>query len=85
MAAAAILKNPTKPEVVFRGQTVLDNFMSIDCIRVEYEVGYCDFVHTVSAIFLLPVSAYTLIGRRLSHFLQYLAPDVASLDRDGRV
>jgi len=53
MAAAAILKNPTRPEVAFNGQTVVDT--SIYCIKVESEVGYCELVYVVSAIFLLPV------------------------------
>jgi len=43
------------------------------------------FVYAVSAIFLLPVSAYALVGRRLSPFLQSLAPDIASLDRYGLI
>jgi len=55
MAAAAILKNQSRPEVVLSGQTVVDT--SIYCIKVEQEVGYCEFVYVVSAIFLLPVWA----------------------------
>jgi len=43
------------------------------------------FVYAVSAIFLLPASAYVLVGRLLSPFVQYLAPDIASFDRYGRV
>jgi len=42
-----------KPEVDFNGQAVADRF--IYCINVELEVGYREFVHAVSAIFLLPV------------------------------
>jgi len=61
MAAAAILKNPTRQNVVVSGQTVVD--MSIYCIKLEWEVGYCEFVYGVSAIFLLPVSAFALVGR----------------------
>jgi len=34
MAAAAILKNLTRPEVVFSGHTVVDR--SIYCIKIEY-------------------------------------------------
>jgi len=33
MAVAAILKNPTRPEVIFSGQTEADR--SIYCIKVE--------------------------------------------------
>jgi len=44
-----------KPEVVFNGQTVADR--TIHCIKVEQEVGYCEFVYVVSAILLLPVWA----------------------------
>jgi len=54
MAAAAILKNPTTLEVVFSGQTVVDTSI---CIKVEYEVGYCECVYSVYAIFLLQVWA----------------------------
>jgi len=35
---------------------------SIYCIKVEQEVGYCEFVYAVSAIFLLPVFACALFG-----------------------
>ena len=38
-------------------------------------------LYAVSAIFLLPVSAYALVQRLLSPFLQYRAPDIASFDR----
>ena len=41
----------------------------IYCIKVELEVGYCEFVYVVSAIFLLLVSAKALVGRRFSPFL----------------
>ena len=58
--------------------------MSICFIKVEQEVGYCEFVDAVSAIFLPPVWAYTLVRRRLAPFLQSLAPVIASLDRYGR-
>jgi len=50
---ATILKIPTSPEVVFSCQPVVDT--SIYCIKVEQQVGCCDFVYAVSAIFLLPV------------------------------
>jgi len=83
MAAAIILKSPTRPEIVSNGQTVAD--WSIYCIKVEQEVGYCEFVNTVSAIFLLPVSSYALVGRLLSPILQSLAPDITSVDRYGLV
>ena len=42
-----------RPEVVSSGQTVAAR--SIYCIEVEQEVGYCEFVYAVSAIFLFPV------------------------------
>ena len=42
--------------------------------------GKGQFIYAVSAIFLLPVSAYALVERRLSPFLQSLALDIASLD-----
>jgi len=38
----------------FSGQTVVDTSI---CIKVEYEVGYCECVYSVYAIFLLPVWA----------------------------
>ena len=79
MAAAAILKNPTRQNVVVSGQTVVD--MSIYCIKVEWEVGYCEFVYGFSAIFLLPVSAFALFIASL----QSVAPDMASVDHYGRV
>jgi len=72
-----------KPEVVFNGQTVAEK--SIYCIKVEKEIEYCEFINAVSAIFLLPVSAYALVGLLLSPFLQSFAPDIASLDRYVRV
>jgi len=50
----------------FNGQSVTDR--SIYCITIEYEVGYCEFVYAVSAIFLLPFPAYALVGHRLSPF-----------------
>jgi len=45
------------------------------------------FVYAVSAIFLLPVSTYALVTSQASFmaFLQSLAPDIASLDRYGRL
>jgi len=46
-------KNPTRPEVAFSGQMVVDK--SIYCVKVEQEVGFCEFVYAVFAIFLLPV------------------------------
>ena len=61
-----------KPEVVFVGKTVADG--TIYCIKVEQEVGYCELVYAVSAIFLLPVSVYVLVGRLVSPALQSLAP-----------
>ena len=54
MAAAAILKNPTRPKVLSSCQTAVDT--SIYCIKVESKVGYCEFVYPISAIFLLPIS-----------------------------
>jgi len=38
------------------------------------------FVSAVSSIFLLPVWAYALVGRRFSPFLQSLSPYIAFLD-----
>jgi len=66
MAAAANFKNQTRPKVVFSGQTVAHR--SIYCIKVEREVVYNEFVYAVSDIFVLPVFAYTLVGRHLSAF-----------------
>ena len=71
-----------KPEVVFNGQTVADR--SIYCIKVEKEVGYCEFINAVSVIFLLPVSAYALVGF-FYRLLPSFAPYIPSLDRYGRV
>jgi len=51
-------------EVVFSGQTVVAWFTY--CIKVEYDVGYCEFVYVVSGIFLLPVWRETAVGGLLS-------------------
>ena len=59
-----------KPDVVTNDQTAAGR--SIYCIKVEHEVGYCEFVYAVSDIFLLPVSAYALVGRLLSPFCNLL-------------
>ena len=66
------MKNPTRPEVVLSRETVVNT--SVYCIKVEQEVGYCEYVYAVSAIFLLPVSVYVLVGRLVSPALQSLAP-----------
>ena len=42
------------------------------CLKVEKEVEYCEFMNAVSAIFLLPVSAYALAGLLLSSFCNLL-------------
>ena len=68
-----------KPEAVFSDHAVKDR--SIYCIKV----GYCEFVYALSSIFLLPVAAYALVEILLSLYLQSLAPDIASLDRCGRI
>jgi len=43
---------------------------------VKLEVGYCEFICAVSAIFLLSVSVYALVGRRLLPLLQSLASGI---------
>jgi len=62
MAAAATLENPTRPEVVFSGQTVVDT--SICRITVEQEVGHRKFVYAVYAI--LAVLPETAVGGQFS-------------------
>jgi len=52
LAAAAILKNYIRPEVVFDSQTV------VDTSTIELDVGYGEFLYAVSVIFLLLVSGY---------------------------
>ena len=59
-----------KPEVVVNGEAISNR--SLYCVTVEYEVQYYEFVYAVSAILLLPISAYTLVGLLLSLFCSFL-------------
>jgi len=54
------LTNSHQTRSSFSGQMVVDT--SIYCIKVEYEVGYREFVYAVSAIFILPVWPEMAVG-----------------------
>ena len=57
MAATASLKNPTRPEVVFRGQMVVDT--STYCIKVEYRKS-----GTASSFMRFPPYFYFRFGQK---------------------
>ena len=71
-----------KPEVDFNGQAVADRF--IYCINVELEVGYREFVHAVSAIFLLPVWPETAVSDLFSPVMRLCVYYVAWSPADWR-
>ena len=54
----------------FGGQTVVDT--SICSIKVEWEVGYREFVYAVSTIFLLPVWPEMAVGGLFSTVMHAL-------------